>query len=66
MREGVRVHVMHYRLKCDKLKLLGKLVVQHSIRVLLGGGSSVWTSTLDGGKPFKVYSRKGRRDIIKL
>ena len=41
MREGVRVHVMHYRLKCDKLKLLGKLVVQHSIRVLLGGGSSV-------------------------
>ena len=60
MREGVRVHVIHYRLKCDKLKLLGKLVVQHSIRVLLGGGQVFEPQHLMGESLLKyIQEREG-------
>ena len=34
MREGVRVHDIHYGSKSYKLKLLGKLEVQHGIKAL--------------------------------
>ena len=35
-----RAYKIHFELKSYKLKLLGKLVIQHGIKALFGGRSS--------------------------